>query len=208
MILIPCTRDAISKHASYPQDSFDRKYLQLPKNFKCFSNPSTFQLNEAFFGCSNIDIFKDLVETTKGGLTFSRDRFDRISEHILQQRRYYPLFPGKTREILASKEKKIYKHIAGADLEIPYLGLTEFVGNVAPDVMIFPSELPCFARVVQNVVIINPGRFIKHKGGRGTFAQLSIAKPDLNDGRLTKVDNDEPVYLHNVWKRARIDLST
>ncbi|CCD22692.1 DNA-directed DNA polymerase alpha subunit POL12 NDAI_0A05370 [Naumovozyma dairenensis CBS 421] len=207
VILIPCTRDALSQHASYPQDSFDRKQLQLPKNFKCFTNPSTFQLNETFFGCSNVDIFKDLKEVTKGGETSSRNRFDRISEHILQQRRYYPIFPGGTRNVKIDKEKKIFKHIAGADLEVPYLGLTEFVGNVTPDVMIFPSEMPRFARVIQNVIMINPGRFIKQKGGKGTFAQITITKPSLEDDKLTKMENDdESVYLHNVWKRARVDL--
>lgn len=210
VILIPSTKDALSKHAAYPQDSLDRKLLQLPKNFKCFTNPSTFQLNEIFFGCSNVDIFKDLKEVTKGGNTTLRNRFDRVSEHVLQQRRFYPVFPGgiKKRKVKNSEGHDVFEHISGADLEVPYLGLTEFVGNFIPDIIIIPSELYHFARVVQNVVMINPGMFVRPNGGRGTFAQFSIESPDLTNGKLTKIDGDDDVYLHNVWKRSRIDIVT
>ncbi|AJP81955.1 Pol12p [Saccharomyces cerevisiae YJM1573] len=220
-VLIPSTKDAISNHAAYPQASLIRKALQLPKkNFKCMANPSSFQINEIYFGCSNVDTFKDLKEVIKGGTTSSRYRLDRVSEHILQQRRYYPIFPGSIRtrikpkdvstkketNDMESKEEKVYEHISGADLDVSYLGLTEFVGGFSPDIMIIPSELQHFARVVQNVVVINPGRFIRATGNRGSYAQITVQCPDLEDGKLTLVEGEEPVYLHNVWKRARVDL--
>ena len=216
VILIPSTRDTASTHMSYPQDSFNRRTLQLPKNFKCFTNPCTFQINEAFFGCSNIDIFKDMKEVTKGGKTSMRSRFDRISEHILQQRRYYPVFPGSIRKVALlngsgqkSGEPKMFKHISGADLEVAYLGLSEFAGNFAPDVVIIPSELAPFVNVVKNVVFINPGRFVKARGARGTHAQITIACPDPSDGKLTKVgDGNDSVYLQNIWRRSRVDIVT
>lgn len=210
VILIPSTRDALSKHAAYPQDSLNRKEIHLPKNFKCFTNPATFQLNEVFFGCSNVDIFKDLKEITKGGSISMRNRFDRISEHLLRQRRFYPVFPGGMKKKLLSEVQgeKIYEQASGADLEVPYLGLTEFVGNFAPDVIVIPSELQRFARVVQNVVMINPGRFVKPMGRKGTYAQISIKSPNLEDNSLTKVEGESTVFLHNVWKRARVDLAT
>lgn len=210
VILIPSTRDAISKHASYPQDSFNRKALQLPKNFKCFVNPATFQLNEVFFGCSNVDTYKDMRELTKGGNTSMRNRFDRVSDHILQQRRFYPVFPGgiKKRLVSSNNTKKIYEHISGADLEVPYLGLTEFVGHFTPDIIIIPSELHHFARVGRNVIMVNPGRFIALDGDRGTYAEITISSPNLQDGSLTKIEGPEPIFLHNVWKRARVDIVT
>ena len=209
VILIPSTRDASSNHASYPQDSFDRKSLQLPKNFKCFTNPSTFQLNETYFGCSNVDIFKDMKEIIKGGNTSMRNRFDRIAEHILQQRRFYPVFPGGVRKItIPSKGKKVYRHISGADLEVAYLGLTEFVGNTAPDVIIIPSEMNPFARIIKNVLFINPGRFVKARGAKGTYAQISTACPTTEDDSLTRLSGDEILYLHNTWKRSRVDIVT
>ncbi|CCF59522.1 hypothetical protein KAFR_0H01120 [Kazachstania africana CBS 2517] len=210
VILIPSTKDALSQHASYPQDSFDRRILQLPKNFKCFTNPSTFQLNETFFSCSNVDIFKDMKEVTKGGKTSMSNRFDRISTHLLQQRRFYPVFPGSIKSMTIpdpnTKDTKSYKHVSGADLEVSYLGLTEFIGNLASDILIIPSEMHAFARCVKNVIFINPGKFIRMKGGRGTYAQISINCPDLNNDDFTKIDGDESVYLHNIWKRSRIDI--
>ena len=223
IILIPSTRDAISNHAAYPQASLNRKALQLPKkNFKCMTNPSSFQINEIYFGCSNVDTFKDLKEVIKGGSTSSRYRLDRVSEHILQQRRYYPIFPGSIRTRIKPKNEfsneeasntknnagKAYEHISGTDLDVSYLGLTEFVGGFSPDIMIIPSELQYFARVVQNVIVINPGRFMRATGNRGSYAQITVTCPDLEDGNLTLVEGEEPVYLHNVWKRARVDLIT
>lgn len=209
VVLVPSTRDASSNHASYPQDSFDRKSLQLPKNFKCFTNPSTFQLNETYFGCSNVDIFKDMKEIIKGGNTSMRNRFDRIAEHILQQRRFYPLFPGGVKKVtLGTDDKKTYRHISGADLEVAYLGLTEFVGNTAPDVVIIPSEMNAFARIIKNVLFINPGKFVKPRGANGTHAQISIACPTTEGDSLTRFDGDEVLYLHNTWKRSRVDIVT
>ncbi|SMN20356.1 similar to Saccharomyces cerevisiae YBL035C POL12 B subunit of DNA polymerase alpha-primase complex [Maudiozyma saulgeensis] len=217
VILTPSTRDVMSTHASYPQDSFDRKILQLPKNFKCFTNPTTFQLNETYFGNSNVDIFKDMKEVTKGGETTMSNRFDRVAQHVLQQRRYYPQFPGSIKKMTIAKpnskdsksaDSKIYKHISGADLEIAYLGLTEFVSNITPDIIIIPSELLPFARVVKNVIMINPGKFVKPNGANGTYAQISIRSPNVNDGSLTEIPGEENLYLHNVWKRSRVDIVT
>ncbi|SCU84536.1 LADA_0D02256g1_1 [Lachancea dasiensis] len=210
VILIPSTLDSASNHAAYPQDSFDRKDLQLPKNFRCYTNPSTFQLNEMFIACSNVDAFKDTKEIVKGGATSSRNRFDRIAEHVLTQRRFYPLFPGgiRRRKVRNESGTDIWEHVSGADLDIPFLGLTEFVGNLTPELIIIPSELTHFARVVQNVVFVNPGTFIKPSGVRGSFAQLSIAPPDLTGGKLVKVEGEEDLYLHNVWKRCRVDIIT
>lgn len=215
VILIPSTRDVTSTHASYPQDSFDRKTLQLPKNFKCFTNPSTFQLNETNIGTSNVDIFKDMKEITKGGMTMSYNRFDRVSEHILQQRRYYPQFPGSISKMIVEDQNnkgsqgtksKVYKHISGADLEVAYMGLTEFVSNISPDIIIIPSDLAPFARVVKNVVMINPGKFVRPNGSNGTYAQISITCPDINDNSLTEIPGNEKLYLHNIWKRSRVDI--
>lgn len=210
VILIPSTLDSASNHAAYPQDSLNRKLLQLPKNFKCFTNPSTFQLNELFVGCSNVDAFKDIKEVVKGGSTCSKNRFDRIAEHILTQRRFYPLFPGGLRRKKKRDESglAVWEHVSGADLEASYMGLAEFVANLIPDMIIIPSELTHFARVVQNVLFINPGSFIRPTGIRGTFSQISVCPPDYTDERLTKVEGEEDVYLHNLWKRCRVDTVT
>lgn len=208
VIIIPSLKDAVSKHAAYPQDSLDRKSLQLTKNFKTFPNPSIFQINETLIGVSNNDIFKDCKDVTKGE-SFKQNRFDRIANHVISQRRFYPVFPGssnlKKRKLGEDGKEEILENQPASDLDVPYLGLSEF-GDVIPDILIIPSELRFFARVVKNVLIINPGTFMR-PNNVGTFAQITIKKADLvND--LTHIDtnNDEELFLHNIWKRARVDI--
>lgn len=196
VILIPSLKDSVSKHASYPQDSFDRKYLNLGKNFKCFPNPSIFQLNEALIGVSNNDIFKDLKDVVAGDAS-QVNRFDRIANYIIQQRKFYPLFPGSIRS--RKRKSSSLEAVVSSELNIPYSGLTEF-GSVIPDILILPSDLKFFAKVIKNVLIINPSNFMK-PGGLGTFVQLSINKAVPED--LTQVDG---MYLHDVWKRSRVDI--
>ncbi|CAM9011909.1 unnamed protein product [Wickerhamomyces anomalus] len=196
IILIPSLKDSISKHSAYPQDSIDRKFYQLTKNFKPFPNPSIFQINETLIGVSNNDIFKDLKDINKGEPN-NINRFDRISNHIIEQRRFYPSFPGSTKVKRVDDEDE---YSPTSELDVPYLGLTEF-GDVIPDILIIPSDLRFFARVVKNVLVINPGNFMK-QNSLGTFVQLSIKKPDLSS--LTKIEND--LYLHDIWKRARVDI--
>lgn len=202
VILIPSLKDAISKHAAYPQDSFDRKQLQLGKNFKCFTNPSMFQINEVNIGVSNNDIFKDLKDVTKGDSSVE-NRFERIASHVIQQRRFYPLFPGITRTRKTKVDGEDFEEVLpGSNLDVPYLGLSEF-NDVVPDVMIIPSELRFFAKIVKNVLIINPGSLMKFNS-KGSIVSISIKKPNVE--QLTAVEGHTDVFLHDVWKRARVDI--
>ncbi|SCU92198.1 LAMI_0E09230g1_1 [Lachancea mirantina] len=210
VILIPSTNDAIMKHASYPQCAMDRKALHLPKTFKCFPNPSIFKLNEFFFGCSNLDAFKDIREAVKGGKTYSRNRLDRIAEHVLQQRRFYPSFPGsiKKRKTVNAKGQEVWEHLSGANLEVDFLGLSEFVAKLIPDVVLIPSELTYFARIVRNVLFVNPGPFVRPTGLRGSFAQVCVQSPEKSGVELTRVDGEEVLYTNDIWKRSRVDIIT
>lgn len=201
VILIPSTKDASIKHAAYPQDSFNKKVLQLPKNFKCFPNPSSFQVNDILVGVSHNDIFKDLKDINRGKYE-KENRFDRISRHVIEQRRYYPSFPAgtKTRKIKTENGEELIEHISGADLDLPYLGLTEF-NDVIPDIMIMPSELRFFSKVVSNVLVINPSSFVR-LNSNGQYCVLDIEAPDTS--KLTEVNESD--YLHDVWNRVRVDI--
>lgn len=229
VILIPSLKDAINTHASYPQAGFDRKKLGLPKNFKCFPNPSTFSVNETMFGVSNADIFKDLKDIYKSEVgpdsskLFS-NRFERIVDHVFKQRRFYPMFPGSVKRAALTKEEldsQIDLHdglmaeelaeteVGGSSLELPYLGLTE-LGDALPDVLIAPSELRYFAKVVDGVVVINPGQVIRpHKDATkedGSYAVISITAPNASeDGNIEQVKDTE-FYYHNIDKRSRVEI--
>mgnify|MGYP003365504852 CR=1 FL=1 len=201
VILIPSTRDAISDHAAYPQRMYERKRLGLSKAFKCFPNPATFSLNEVLVGCSNNDVFRDLKDVNRGSF-LQQSRFNRVADHILEQRRYYPSFPGgikcKRSRILSADSSNRY--ISGADLHVSYMGLAEFPDSL-PDILLLPSELKHFAKVVKNVLVVNPGNFVK-LNRNGSYALLSIKAPVEAD--LEKVGGD--TFLNNIWKRARVDI--
>ena len=55
----------------------------------------------------------------------------RLPNYILQQRHFYPLFPARIEALVAIQES----------------GLGEFVGGT-PDILILPSELQYFAKVL------------------------------------------------------------
>lgn len=228
VILLPSLKDATVKHCSYPQDSMDRKLLGLPKNVKMFPNPSGFSINEILFGCSNLDVFKDLKDVFKKDDSDEKgifsNRFERVTNHIFQQRRYYPTFPGSMArnqlpqpqlDKLSSQldgvmaEEISQNKVGGSSLEVPYMGLAE-LGDTLPDVLIIPSELKYFARVVKNVVVINPGSFIRPNRDPskedGTYVVMNTKAPEFDAQDNIEKVNDSDLYYHNVFKRSKIDI--
>ena len=210
VIMIPSVKDAAISHSSYPQDSFDRKKLGLAKHIKMFPNPSSFCINEMIVSCSNLDVYKDLKEVTKG--LDNDNRFDRITNHVLEQRRYYPLFPGS---ISKSRPKESNDglmaqeisetNIGGATLEVPYMGLSELQQSL-PDVMIIPSGMNRFAKSINNVLAINPGLFIhpNRDSGKseGTYVVMNTEAP--TEDNIDLAEND--MYFHSVWKRTKVEI--
>lgn len=225
-ILIPSLKDASTKHCSYPQDSFDRKALGLPKNIKMFPNPAGFAINEILFGCSNLDVFKDLKDISKHSTTVMSNRFERIINHIFEQRRYYPTFPGlvsrKPRpELVAAYDGVMAEEVAdtdvgGSSLEVSYMGLAE-LGDSLPDVLICPSELKYFAKIVKNVIVLNPGSFIRpYKDDTKQDGTYIVMDTRLPNEPLQDINSNEPPQgterlqdidvFHDVFKRSRIAI--
>lgn len=230
VVMIPSLKDSSIKHCSYPQDSFDKKKFGLPKNVKIFPNPSSFSINEVLVGCSNLDIFKDLKDVFKGNADGNsklfNNRFERIANHVFEQRRYYPIFPGSIKRNISKENNEVstllheglmgeeytVTGIGGSSLELPYMGLTE-LGDSLPDILVIPSELKFFVKVIKGVIVINPGSFIR--GNRdpekedGSYAILNIKSPDTSensDKNVEKVEPSEDLYYHNVHLRTRVDI--
>ncbi|KAI3405858.2 GPI8 [Candida oxycetoniae] len=201
IILIPSLKDSCVSHCSYPQGPFDRRKFQIPKNVKTFPNPSSFALNEILIGSSNLDVFKDLKDVYKcNDDTISNNRFERIIQHVFDQRRYYPVVPGSVANTKPDNDAELRGGASGeflsevttggSSLEMPYLGLTE-LGDSLPDIIILPSELKVFAKVVKGVVVVNPGQFIRPSRSvdfdDGNYIVLSILPPNLNSETSTSI---------------------
>lgn len=220
IILIPSIKDTSIKHCSYPQDSFDKKKFGLTKNIRVYPNPTNFLINEANFAISNLDIFKDLSEVSSRNQV--NTRLDRIVHHVFEQRRFYPIFPGSIKRIMKSDDSDDLNEgllgselnendIGGSTLEVPYLGLSEFTTSL-PDILIIPSELKFFAKVIKGVLVINPGFYIR--GNRdpareeGSYSVLHIQPPSTEgvEDNVELVDEDLELYYHNIFKRSRVDM--
>ncbi|CUM63993.1 uncharacterized protein PRCAT00001581001 [Priceomyces carsonii] len=229
VVLIPSLKDSCIKHCSYPMDSFDRKRFGLPKNVKVLPNPNNFSVNEVLFGISNLDVMKDLREIYKSAdhsPNLPTNRFERVANHVFEQRRYYPVFPGSINQVRSPQkdaldgdlidgimqEELVTTSIGGSSLEVPYLGLGE-LGNSLPDVLILPSELRYFAKVIRGVVVINPGSFIKpHRDPNkmdGTYVIMSINAPDLSSNSSDNVEavkDTDGLFFNNVHRRTRVSI--
>ncbi|CCG81096.1 DNA polymerase alpha subunit B [Taphrina deformans PYCC 5710] len=196
LLVIPHINDAISRHSCFPQEPFSRAITSLPKFAKLLPNPALFSLNEVSYGICSNDILKHLTMAEISRNPKEKNGLARQILHIIQQRRFYPLFPGPSSEISST-----------ANLDIGYLGLTE-LGSSLPDVLISPSEMTTFAKVVNGVIVINPGG-LSRKAGAGSYAQLYIqprngSEQSTNDD--VKMEDDAGVRLNEVWKRSRIDI--
>jgi DNA polymerase alpha subunit B len=146
IILIPSVKDAICKHASWPQEPFPKSGLGLPKNVRILGNPSSFAINEINMSISSQDILYELRhEEVLGGRPPEPTLLARLPRYLIEQRHLFPLFPPVQRDKLpkTGTEEGIP---VGAMLDISYLKLGEMI-NVKPDVLVVPSSLPPFAKV-------------------------------------------------------------
>ncbi|KAI9780291.1 MAG: DNA-directed DNA polymerase alpha subunit pol12 [Candelina submexicana] len=200
IILIPSIRDAISRHVSWPQDRLSRRDLGLPKQARLVSNPFTFALNEVTIGASAQDVLSALrLEEVISGKLTEPNILARLASYLIDQRHFFPLFPPPDQENL-QKASSGNGLPVGAGLDTSYLRLGEWL-NVRPDVLITPSVITPFAKVVDGVVVINPGSLSKQKGA-GTYAQLTVHPADLT----TEQKGTEEYIAHEIFKRGRVDI--
>ncbi|KAH6963913.1 DNA polymerase alpha subunit B N-terminal-domain-containing protein [Fusarium avenaceum] len=200
IILVPSVRDILSKHVSWPQDSIPRKELGLPKVVRIVTNPMTLSINELVLGVSSQDILSQLRAeelVSRSGPQPGADLMSRLCRYLVEQRHYFPLFPPTDRSKLpkTGTEEGV---ATGAVLDLSYLELGEMV-NVRPDVMVVPSLLPPFAKVVESVLLINPGYLSKRRGA-GTYARMTLYPPTVSSG------SGDSMMGHQIFDRARVEI--
>lgn len=162
VILVPSVRDAVSRHAAWPQERLPKRELGLANKVNTVTNPMTISLNELTIGMSSLDILDMLRrEECVGGRAKAGTSLERGARAILDQRSFFPLFPPPARESLFSltavedsmmvgdetdAASKRASFPIGASLDTSYLKLGEFP-DAKPDILIMPSVLSPFTRV-------------------------------------------------------------
>ena len=200
IVIVPSVRDVVSKHVSWPQEALPKKELQLPKQVRMVSNPVTISLNEIMIGISSQDILYELRrEECTGGRLSEPNILARLPRYLIEQRHFFPLFPPIGRENLP-KNGTESGLATGAMLDTSYLKLGEWPG-ANPDILITPSSLAPFAKVVQGMLVINPGTLSKRKGP-GTFAQLTVYPAKITDEERSSIAG----IAHKVFERGRVDI--
>lgn len=154
-----------------------------PKRVHCVSNPCTFKVNETVIGVTSNDaIFHISADETNSHLE-PGSRLGRIAQHMLQQRCYYPLFPGKT------------------NLDLKHMDQVKM--PCQPDVLIVPSKLTSFTRNVLGSIVINPGMLTKDTTG-GTYGVLDIEP--ISREILEEAGGLDVQMKHSIPDRSRVEI--
>ena len=206
IILMPAIRDAVSKHGAWPQDRLARKDVGLPKAAQFVTSPATLSVNETVVGASSLDVLDHLrAAELAGGRARADNVLARLTRHLVLQRHFYPVFPPPL-PMRPAEDGRLAEGEAfaplGPSLDVAYLQLGEWL-NVRPDVLISPSVLPPFAKVVESVVAVNPGTLMKRKGA-GTYARLTV-KPMTVESASEK-EREQGLLGHRLWERCRVDI--
>lgn len=205
IIMIPSVRDVIMKHTSWPQDKFSRRELGLPKQAVCVTNPVTISINEIVVGISSQDILYEMQQqlVSQGNKGIGTDLLARLTSDIIHQRHFFPVYPpldpGKLPKAAILSDELGGRNATGANLDVAFLELGEWL-HVRPDLLILPSVLTPFAKVVHSVVAINPGTLSKRKGP-GTFVEMKI-----QPRKLTEEERGRELVSHELYNRARVDV--
>ncbi|KAL3472874.1 DNA polymerase alpha subunit B N-terminal-domain-containing protein [Aspergillus californicus] len=200
ILLVPSVRDAVSKHVSWPQEQLPKKELGLPRQARMLSNPVTFSLNETVIGMCSHDVLYELRrEEALHGKPREANLLTRLSKYLIEQRHFLPIFPPSSRDALP--KPGIEGGLAtGAALDVSYAKLGEW-WNVRPDILIVPSMLPPFVKVVDSILTINPGTLSKRRAP-GTYAQMAI-HPRV----VAEEEREQKHISHKLYERARVDIN-
>ena len=159
VVVVPSLRDAVHRHAAFPQDRLPRKELALPRQAHCVTSPMTLSMNEFVVGMTGLDVF-DIVrrEECAGGAAKAVHVYDRAARSVLEQRSFLPVFPPTSREKLPPVSAVAAKPLSengdgpspvlplGTMLDTSYVKLADML-HVRPDVLIVPSVLGAWVRV-------------------------------------------------------------
>ncbi|KAG0003163.1 DNA-directed DNA polymerase alpha subunit pol12 [Entomortierella chlamydospora] len=195
ILLVPSLQDIIHDTTVLPQPPLNYHPRDLPPKTYRLSNPAQFTINEMVFAVNTADILMNLCGEEIARNPARTDRMGHVSRYLIDQRNMHPVYPGLTSDIEGGIDFNQYD-------------LMEL--RVCPDVVILPSKLKSFAKISDNVVMINPNQLCKAHSG-GTFARLTIhpipqSSLDAADMSMGDEDDENMLIFHEVYQRCRVDI--
>ncbi|KAL7415252.1 DNA polymerase alpha subunit B N-terminal-domain-containing protein [Mrakia frigida] len=207
VILIPSVRDLISTQMAFPQGMFKRDLSMFPnpKKIRLLPNPCVLNINEVVIAVSSVDtlfhlrketFFKKAAEAEPepGVPTGNGDAMGNLCRSVLGQRTFYPIYPVPD------------EFVQDVNLDLTHLDLLNL--ETSPDILILPSNLAKFAKIVDSVVVVNPARLTQHHSG-GTFARMVIhpsPREALEGGVRAGSGGEDENLEHFVHQRVRVDI--
>uniref|UniRef100_A0A7S2ERG3 DNA polymerase alpha subunit B n=2 Tax=Ditylum brightwellii TaxID=49249 RepID=A0A7S2ERG3_9STRA len=154
-----------------------------PKRIHCVPNPCTLRINEVTIGITSTDVLFHMNCDEANGNLPPGSRLARLTQHLIQQQSYYPLYPPPVSNARNSSVNLDLKQMEKWSMECQ------------PDILIVPSKLTTFARkVLDTTVAINPGQLSRGTAG-GTYAVMDVhpMKRSLWEGKEEDVEIDDGV---------------
>ncbi|XP_071562229.1 DNA polymerase alpha subunit B isoform X2 [Temnothorax nylanderi] len=156
IVLVASNRDAHHEPIfPTPQYAvFNRKLLQNYSNLKLMPDPCTLDVAGLKIGITSVDVIKHIGKEEISNV--SGDRLSRLADHVLAQTCFYPVYPPS--EDL-NVDTELWEKYAFFDQQ--------------PHLLILPSDMRCYCKVINECMILNPERVHKH-----AYARLRV-KPAL-----------------------------
>ncbi len=150
-------------------------------------------------------------EMMKGNIP--KDSMADLCRHVLGQKRYVILVPVEhgmlTHQRLLSSFSfypifPVPEDVASEiNLDITHQHLIRMEDR-APDILILPSRLRHFAKIVDSIVAVNPG-FLSKSANPGTFVKMAIHP--MERGLLNRArEGGDADRAHKVYERARVEV--
>ncbi|KAG8691228.1 DNA-directed DNA polymerase alpha subunit pol12 [Ceratobasidium sp. 423] len=172
IVFVPSPRDLITSHVAFPQAALERiPQLGLPKRSQLVPNPSTFLANGFRIGVTSIDVlfhirkdefFKNAPEVLDEPGGQPADAMTMLCRQILEQQSFYPLFPVP---------KEVQEDV---NLSVTHSNLLRMDG-FAPDLLVLPSRLKEFQKIVDSTTVVNPALAAKFNSA-GTAVCLNLSR--------------------------------
>lgn len=127
LVIVPSAREV--QHINpLPQPAFSQRWFPAGMEPILLGNPQMFRINDINIGVINADVIKDLCvsslnKAVPGG------KIEQTVKSLLQQRTFYPLYPGNMQ----------------TPIEWEQYTKMMFPAGVTPDILITPSQLKLFA---------------------------------------------------------------